>query len=117
MRFKVDENLPLIVAELLREAGFDTHTVHEENLAGSQDADIDAACRRESRIIVTLDLDFADIRAYPPAESAGAIVLRPKTHDIPSFTRLIRKTIALLKLQTASHQLWIVTERRVRTRS
>lgn len=34
MRFKVDQNLPVELAEALRAAGHDAHTVYEEGLAG-----------------------------------------------------------------------------------
>lgn len=34
MKFKIDENLPFEVAQLLREAGYDTATVHDQNLVG-----------------------------------------------------------------------------------
>ena len=32
MRFKVDENLPIEIADLLRDAGFDAMTVHEQGM-------------------------------------------------------------------------------------
>lgn len=105
MRFKLDENPPLIVGQLLRAADFDVETVQDESLAGFPDSDIYAACQREGRALVTLDLDFADVRAYPPAESPGVVVLRSKSQDID-----------ILRLQSASRQLWIVTEHRVRMR-
>ena len=34
MKFKIDENLPVEAAELLRDAGHDAHTVGEESLTG-----------------------------------------------------------------------------------
>jgi hypothetical protein len=35
MKFKVDENLPVEAAVLLREAGHDAATVHDQNLRGA----------------------------------------------------------------------------------
>jgi hypothetical protein len=32
--------------------------------------------RLEQRVLVTFDLDFADIRRYPPASFGGIVVLR-----------------------------------------
>jgi predicted nuclease of predicted toxin-antitoxin system len=78
MRFKIDENLPVEVAELLGNAGHDAVTVMEQQMGGSEDVEIAVACQEESRILVTLDLDFADIRAYPPSEFPGFVVLRLK---------------------------------------
>ena len=63
MRFKLDENLPIELAELFRRSGHDAQTVFDEELAGAEDAEIASVCIRERRAIVTLDMDFADIRA------------------------------------------------------
>ena len=76
MSFKVDENLPVEVAEVLRQSGYAAVTVLEQRRGGSADVLLAALCQRESRVLVTLDMDFADIGAYPPAESPGLIVLR-----------------------------------------
>jgi predicted nuclease of predicted toxin-antitoxin system len=83
MRFKIDENLPIDAAEVLRRAGHDAATVLEQGYGGSTDARLAALCQRESRILVTLDMDFADIRAYPPAEFPGLVVLRLRQQDKP----------------------------------
>lgn len=37
MKFKVDENLPVEAADLLREAGHEADTVLEEGLCGTED--------------------------------------------------------------------------------
>ena len=63
MRFKLDENLPIELAELFRRSGHDAQTVFDEELAGAEDAEIASVCIRERRAIVMLDMDFADIRA------------------------------------------------------
>ncbi len=76
MRFKIDENLPVAVAELCNELGHNTITVAEQSLGGKSDTEIATACRFEKRALVTLDVDFADIRTYPPEDFYGLIVLR-----------------------------------------
>ena len=68
MKFKIDENLPVEVAELLRQAGYDVTTVLDQDLGGSSDADLATICQKERRVFITLDIDFGDIRAYPPAQ-------------------------------------------------
>ncbi len=90
MKFKVDENLPVDVAELLREAGYDAATVLEQHLSGAVDSAVASVCRQEGRTLVTLDLDFADIRSYPPAQYPGLIVLRLKQQDKPHILEVLR---------------------------
>jgi predicted nuclease of predicted toxin-antitoxin system len=79
MRFKVDENLPTELTQLLVERGHDAHTVLDQRLGGSPDARIAEVCKREDRALITLDLGFADIRAYPPADYSGLVVFRLRT--------------------------------------
>ena len=117
MRFKVDENLPVEVAELLRQHAHDALTVTDHQLNGQPDTHIADICRAEGRALVTLDLDFADIRNYPPDDSAGIIVLRPATQSIASVLRLLQRLLPLLVGQPVTSSLWIVDEHRVRIRS
>jgi len=117
MLFKTDENMPLEVAEDLRQAGHDAVTVVDQQLAGQPDVRVAEVCRTEGRAILTLDLDFSDIRAYPPSDYAGVIVLRPSVQTIMNIRRLIRQVIALLQTEPLAGNLWIVDEGQVRIRS
>jgi predicted nuclease of predicted toxin-antitoxin system len=63
LKFKVDENLPVECAEYLQAAGYDAETVDAEALSGSPDTVLFDHCRKEDRILVTLDLDFANVQA------------------------------------------------------
>ena len=78
MQFKTDENLPVEVAEALRDAGFDALTIHDQKMVGDSDPQVASVCQNEKRALVTLDLDFSDIRTYPPDQYPGIIVLRPR---------------------------------------
>ena len=60
MRFKLDENLHVRLASLFAEGGHDVATLREEGLAGAGDEDVFKAAVRESRTLVTLDLDFSN---------------------------------------------------------
>lgn len=97
LKFKVDENLPKVAARILRDAGFDAETVVTEGLGGAKDVTLAAVCREERRALVTLDLDFSDIRTYPPHEYPGIIVLRIHNHSIPSISAIMEKVVALLR--------------------
>lgn len=116
MKFKTDENLPVEVAKLLQQAGYDAATVYEQNLVGTADQNIAAVCQTEERIVVTLDMDFADIRAYPPAEYPGIIVMRLKRQDKLHVMNIVNRWIKALPETTVAGQLWIVDERQIRIR-
>jgi predicted nuclease of predicted toxin-antitoxin system len=116
MKFKIDENLPVEAAELLRQAGYDAATVHEENLVGKPDADIASVCQTEKRAIITLDTDFADIRTYPPDQFSGLIVLRLKQQDKFYVLKIFERILKLLSDELEG-RLWIVDEKHVRVKS
>lgn len=116
VRFKVDENLPRDAQALLLTAGHDAHSVNDESLGGSSDSRILDVCLREDRILVTLDLDFADVRDYPPSSHVGIWVLRPETQSIESKLGALRGALALLGKEPTDKRLWIVEAGRVRIR-
>jgi len=116
MRFKVDENLPIEVAEALRQAGHDAATVLEQRYGGSADERLAALCQRENRALLTLDMDFADIRSYPPAEFPGLIVLRLRQQDKPYVLDVLARLIRMLDQEPTERHLWIVEEKRIRIR-
>ena len=60
MNFKIDENLPSEVANLLTSAGHNAETVFDEGLVGATDQSIVDVCTRESRALVTLDLNYSN---------------------------------------------------------
>jgi predicted nuclease of predicted toxin-antitoxin system len=116
MRFKVDENLPIEVAEVLRQAGHDAATVLEQRYGGSADERLASLCQRENRALLTLDMDFADIRSYPPAEFPGLIVLRLRQQDKPYVLDVLVRLIRTLDQEPTERHLWIVEENQIRIR-
>ena len=102
MRFKIDEHLPVEIKELLTHHQHDAVTVPDEDMAGAVDPDVAQACQKEARALVTLDLDFSDIRAYPPKEYQGIIVFRPALQSITTLVRLTARIIPLLDQEPTS---------------
>ncbi len=115
-KFKVDENLPIEVADLLQQAGYDAATVYDQNLVGAIDTDIAKVCQTESRAIVTLDLDFADIRTYPPKEYSGIVVMRLRQQDKAYVLNVAARWIKALPDETLEGRLWIVDDNKIRVR-
>lgn len=116
MKFKTDENLRVDVAERLRAAGYDAMTVVEQAMSGVPDDEVAQVCRKEGRVLVTLDLDFADIRAHPPGAGPGVIVLRPQTQSRRDVLALLDKVIEAMAEEPVAGALWIAEERRIRIR-
>lgn len=115
-KFKFDENLPAEAAELLRQAGHDAVTVMDQSMSGAPDRDLAQVCRAEDRVLVTLDLDFSNIQAYPPAAFPGIIVLRLVQNDKASVMTALAALLPYLDREPLSGRLWILDPRRLRIR-
>ena len=116
MQFKVDENLHSDVTFLLRQHGYDAMTVVEQGLRGHPDRLIADVCREEKRAIITLDLDFADIREYPPQNYHGIIILRLLNQSRSSVLQVINRILPLILTEPLEQHLWIVEDDRLRIR-
>jgi predicted nuclease of predicted toxin-antitoxin system len=116
VRFKIDENLPQEVSRLLREHGHDAISVFEQTLSGEKDPILFEVCQNERRVLVTLDLDFANIQAYPPATAAGIVVFRLAQQDKPRVLEAVEKLIPTFATESVAQQLWIVEKDRIRIR-
>ena len=114
--FKLDENLPRALAGLFAEAGHDAVTVPEQGMAGASDPRIASVCRDEGRVLVTLDMDFADIRNYPPQDYPGLVVLRLSRHGPWRVLAVAARLIEMLPETSLQGQLWIVEDERIRIR-
>jgi predicted nuclease of predicted toxin-antitoxin system len=116
MRFKIDENLHTDAARVLAAAGHDVRTVFEQGLQGRCDSEVAEVCHREKRAIITLDLDFSDIRTFPPGSYSGIIVLRLADQGRQAVLRSLERLVPMLEVEPLDGKLWIVDERHLRIR-
>ena len=101
---------------LLAEKGYNAETVNQENLQGCSDNILSEVCRNEDRILITLDLDFSDIRAYPPGSNPGITVLRLNEQSIDSVIIAMKKVLLSFSNETPIKKLWLVDATRIRIR-
>jgi predicted nuclease of predicted toxin-antitoxin system len=76
MRFLIDANLPRSTVVLLSTCGHAVEFARDIGLGAAADADIAAHAKSVGAALLTRDLDFADIRRYPPQDYMGIVVLR-----------------------------------------
>lgn len=116
MRIKLDENMPHALAEVLRAKGHDTSTVPEEDLIGAGDPAVLREAASESRVLMTFDTDFANIRTYPPGTHGGIVVFRLHDQRWAGLRKPAQRIIESGLLQQLRKGLAIVDETRVRIR-
>jgi predicted nuclease of predicted toxin-antitoxin system len=98
--------------------GHEAQFARDVGLADAPDAVIAARAQASAAAIVTRDLDFGDIRRYPPADYAGIVVLRLPDDSIASeIVDVLRGFLAESALLAAlAGRLAIVESGRVRFR-
>jgi len=116
MKFKLDENLPLEIADVFRDAGHEIDSVHDEGLTGASDEKIVAAVQIEGQILLTMDKGIADIRRFPPSEYPGIVVFRPSTSGRGEVLRFVREALPDVLSTRLAGRLVIVSARGIRTR-
>ena len=116
MLFKVDENLPVELAELLSDLGHDAKTINDQRLQGVNDRVLLERCDKEKRILVTLDIDFSDIRTYPPQDHEGIILLRVGNQSKKHVLEVFKRIQPLIAQEPIKGRLWVVEENAVRIR-
>ena len=88
----------------------------DQRLVGTSDRNLSEVCKAEGRIFVTLDLDFADVRTYPPDEHPELIVLRLLRQDKAYVVDVFRRALNAVGHEPLEGRLGIVEETRIRIR-
>lgn len=84
MKFLADMGISLRTVAWLRSQGYDVVHLRDEELQRLPDSEILAKARRESRIILTVDLDFAQLLAIAQTALPSVILFRlgNKNYDL-----------------------------------
>ena len=89
MLLKLDENLGRSHVQLLRNAGYEADRVHDEGLSGWTDSTVWKRVCDEGRFFITLDLDFADVRAFKPGSHPGILLLRTRSRSSAAVLQVL----------------------------
>jgi hypothetical protein len=95
VKFKIGENLPIEAATTLGDAGFDAETIQDERLSGADDQVV--AARGKGGSWLRSISNFSNIRAYPPEQFAGIMVLRLKAQDKATVLAYMRRAVTVLQ--------------------
>lgn len=116
MKIKIDENLSRHLKDPLAQLGHDVSTALEEGLLGKIDIEIGAVAKSEDRMIFTLDLDFADLRKFPPGSHPGVILFRPRSMGPLAVNQFVLKFAQQTELSELTRCLAVVEPHRIRVR-
>jgi predicted nuclease of predicted toxin-antitoxin system len=118
VRFLIDANLPRAVIAVFQTHGHDTVFARDVGLSAATDEQLAAQARARGCALVTRDLDFADVRRYPPQQYAGIVVLRvPDDTVAAGIARVLDFFLGDQRLvESLAGRLAIVEPERVRFR-
>jgi predicted nuclease of predicted toxin-antitoxin system len=115
VKLKLDQNLGVRGQDLFEAAGHEVCTARTQGLDVAEDDVIWQRTLAEGRVLVTLDLDFADTLRFPPGEHAGVAVLRVPEHRGSGLLPATMKTLVqALSSQLIKGRLWLVEPGRIR---
>ena len=115
MKLKLDENLGLRGQSILRAEDHDVSTVFQQQLQSASDEVLADVCAKEQRILLTLDLDFANPLRFPPVNTPGIAVLRVTGKPSNDLLLHLVQTFAIaLRTMDITGKLWVVEPGRIR---
>ncbi|WP_297454017.1 DUF5615 family PIN-like protein [Persephonella sp.] len=114
MKFLIDENIPLKLAEEILKQYPKSKYVLDSDLRGKSDKSLFEFAKKEEFIIITFDTDFLDILSYPLENGSGRIVLRYKGLKINEIEEKTLKILKILENKNIKNSIVIVSNNKIR---
>jgi len=116
MKFLSDECVYNTTTQLLRNWGHDVVTAQEADLAGKPDEDILAYAVKHKRVLITIDMDFSNIRRFPPKSYIGIIVLKIRPRIAEKIYKVLEQVLRDVDGERLSKSLVIIDQSKYRVR-
>jgi len=116
VKIKLDESISRHLKPHLQREGRDVFTAADEGLLGKSDVEVGAAAKSEGVILFTLDLEFADLRKFPPGTHPGIMLFRPQSMGPLATNRFTLNFVKETDLASLSGCTAVVDPTRIRIR-
>ena len=113
---KLDENLGRAHARLLRDRGYDADRVYDQGFSGASDAVVWQRVTAEGRFLITLDLDFSDVRKFQPGSHPGILLVRARSKSRDAVMEVLRRVLTEQPLEALLGCLVVADENLTRIR-
>lgn len=116
-RLLVDEALPRSLASHLREAGHEAEHVLDLGLRGQPDERVFSEAQRREAVLITADLDFTDIRRFPPSRHRGVVLVRlPSVLSVARVLETVARALRDASLPNLERSILVIEPSRTRLR-
>ncbi len=116
MKFLLDQNISPKVTEALRHSGHDAIDTRDVKMQTASDDKLWEFAQQETRFFITFDLDFANIKKYPPGPETGTIVFRTRSTSSKTVLGLLNTLFKTYTEAQLAGKLIIITETQFRIR-
>lgn len=116
MTVKLDENMAQAHVEFLQQAGYNADRVTDEGLSGADDETVWEQVCAEERFFITLDLDFSDIRRFPPGTHPGILLLRSRNRSRQAVLEILSRVVQEQSLEKLKGCLVVADDIQTRIR-
>lgn len=117
MRFLIDMCLSPRAAQYLRDIGHEATHLYERGLHKLPDRDIFSLARREEAVLLTHDLDFADLVAASGERLPSVVIFRLRSMNPDNVNHHLGLLLDAHSERLRQGAVVSLTERRVRVRS
>src|SRR6267378_2206490 len=116
MKLLADECVYNDTTQLLRSWDYDVLTAQEADLAGKSDENVLAYAVRHQRILITIDMDFSNLRRFPPRSYIGIIVSKIRPRIAEKIHAVLQQVLREVDEQRLSKSLVIIDQSKYRVR-
>lgn len=116
MRFLIDMPVTPEAVPHLRAAGHDAVHASAIGLARAADHEILEVARRESRVVVTADLDYPRLVILNDASGPGVILFRGGSYSDQEMLALLDRVLGYAARLDLDHSITVVDRNRIRHR-
>jgi predicted nuclease of predicted toxin-antitoxin system len=116
MRFLLDENVDLPLADFLEELAHDVTAIALDYTRSIRDQEVLRIALAETRILITNDKDFGELIYKQQLQHAGVIFFRLRDEDIPFKIARLEAVLAHHLEDLAAQAYIVVTDKRIRVR-
>ena len=114
--FLADECIFSVTVGFLRNKGWDVTTINEIGLQGAKDTLVLKKAQEMEVVLLTRDMDFADIRRFKPSAHCGVIVLKMRYNKSYQVHAVLYKMLQELEDDEFAGTLFVLDHSKWRKR-